>query len=88
MFICLSVCLTVCSFVCLSHSVYLSVCLSHCVFICLSVSLFIILSHCLSVCLSVQDGGLSLEPNYVEQFSELNLVLDGLRRRDIQPALE
>lgn len=39
-------------------------------------------------CLCVQDGGLNLEPNYVEQFSELNLVLDGLRRKDIQPALE
>ena len=36
----------------------------------------------------VQDSGLVIEPNYVEQFSELNQVLDALRRRDVEPALE
>lgn len=36
----------------------------------------------------VQDGGVKMEPNYVEQFSELNLVLDALRRKDVEPALE
>ncbi len=38
--------------------------------------------------LFVQEGGLSIEPNYVEQFSELNQVLDALRRRDVEPALQ
>ncbi len=29
-----------------------------------------------------------MEPNYVEQFSELNQVLDALRRKDVEPALQ
>lgn len=36
----------------------------------------------------MKDSGLSMEPCYVEQFSELNQVLDALRRKDVEPALE
>lgn len=35
-----------------------------------------------------QDGELNIEPNYVEQFSELNQVLDALTRKDVEPALQ
>jgi len=35
-----------------------------------------------------QDGGLSIEPTYVEQFSELNEVLEAFTRKDVEPALQ
>lgn len=39
------------------------------------------------VVLLCQDGELNIEPNYMEQFSELNQVLDALTKRDVEPAL-
>ena len=52
--------------------------------------------YLLSVCLSIsiitplvsQEAELHLDPGYLDQFAELNHVLEALRARDVEPALE
>ena len=36
----------------------------------------------------LQEAELKLEPSYLDQFAELNLVLEALRARNVEPALE
>lgn len=37
---------------------------------------------------SLQEAELSLDPSYLDQFTELNHVLEALRSRNVEPALE
>ena len=36
----------------------------------------------------VQEAELELDPSYLDQFTELNHVLEALRSRNVEPALE
>ena len=36
----------------------------------------------------VQEAELKLDPSYLDQFTELNHVLEALRSRNVEPALE
>jgi len=36
---------------------------------------------------SPKESGISVDPAYIEQFTDLNQVLDALRNKDLEPAL-
>jgi hypothetical protein len=35
-----------------------------------------------------QEAGLNIDPTYMEQFGGMNHVLEALRNKDVEPALE